>query len=330
MLQALPPPGPNAGPNMAQLRGTAILAAGTLSALAVVWLLRGMPLGSVLMWLSPLPLYACALAFGASAAAMAAAVAAVPLVVLGSFAALAAHGLTVGLPVVLTAWLALSVPPGAAPRLGPPVVALALLAAALFLAAAWSLADHPGGLHGALAGEFTRALRPADGGSDAAIRQFADLMARIVPLTMGLWFLGAMAVNAALGQRLANRFGLLARPPVLWRAIQLPRWYAPLPILAALAALLLPEGPRFVAGGVAEILVLPFFLLGLAVVHSYARTTRGPRLWLGAFYLALLLISAPVLFIVTGLGFADQFSNLRGRIAARANSGNNTPEDRNR
>jgi hypothetical protein len=127
-----------------------------------------------------------------------------------------------------------------------------------------------------------------------------------------------------------NRFGLLVHPPVLFSALVLPRWYAALPVAALVVALLLPQGPRYAAGGAAEILALPFFLLGLTLVHGLARTTNSPRGWLVAFYIALFIFSAPVLFAVTGAGFADHFGNLRGRIAARANSRpQRPPEDRN-
>jgi hypothetical protein len=319
-----------AAPTLPQVRGTAILTAGVVSAFCVLWTVRGMVFNGVTMWLSPLPLLAAAWAFGPAAAAMAALVAGLPLLV-ASWPAAVAHGLAVGLPVVLCAWLAWGAPPGAPPRLGPPVVALAMLAAASFLAAAIAMADHAGGLHGALAEMFYQALRQSGTAMDANIRQLADLVARVVPLAIGLWFLGAMALNASIAQNLVNRFGLLARPPVRWSQLALPRWYLPLPIIAGIAVFLLPEGPRYAAGGVAEILVLPYFLAGLCVVHVAAHTTSSARGWLVAFYIALLIFSAPVLFVVTALGFFDHINNLRGRLMARANSGraNPPPEDRN-
>jgi hypothetical protein len=325
-MQALPPA---ASPSR-QLRATAILAAGCSSGFVLLWVLRGLPLGGVLMWLAPLPLYACALAFGAGASALAAGVAALSLLGLHDVSAMLAHVLSVGLPVVLSAWIALAVPPGSAPRLGPPVVALALLAAGFFLAAAVAMAGHEGGMHGALRATFMRAFAEAGAPTDAPLAQLADLLARVVPLAIGLWFLLAMAMNTVLAQRLVNRFGLLVHPPVLFSALVLPRWYAALPVAALVVALLLPQGPRYAAGGAAEILALPFFLLGLTLVHGLARTTNSPRGWLVAFYIALFIFSAPVLFAVTGAGFADHFGNLRGRIAARANSRpQRPPEDRN-
>lgn len=340
-MQALPPPGaspgapPGAtapGPSPGQVRGLAILAAGAVSALCVLWLLRGMPLGTALMWLSPLPLLAAALAFGPAAAAMAAGLAAFPLLLLGNLEAVVAHGVAVGVPVVVAAMAALSVPPGQAPRLGAPVVVLALLAGLLWLVAGLALSGHPGGFHGVLRGMFVTALRQTGTPMDAAVQQLADLMARVVPIATGLWFLGAMALNAAMAQRLVNGFGMLARPPVLFAELSLPRWFVFLPLASGLATLLAPEGPRFVIGGITEILVIPFLLLGLCVVHALARPTASPRMWLGAFYAALLLFSAPVMFVVTAIGFADHFSNLRGRIAARANSRpprpGEPPEDR--
>lgn len=334
---ALPPPHAAApGPSAGQVRGLAIVAAGAVSALCVLWLLRGMPLGTALLWLSPLPLLAAALAFGPAAAAMAAGLAAFPLLLLGNLEAVVAHGVAVGVPVVVAAMAALTVPPGQAPRLGAPVVGLALLAALLWLVAGLALAGHPGGFHGVLRDMFVTALRQGGAQSgtpaDATLRQLADLMARVVPIATGLWFLGAMALNAAMAQRLVNGFGLLARPPVLFSELSLPRWFVFLPLASGLATLLAPEGPRFVIGGITEILVIPFLMLGLCVVHALARPTASPRMWLGAFYVALLLFSAPVMFVVTAIGFADHFSNLRGRIAARANSRpprpGEPPEDR--
>lgn len=324
------PPAPTPPAPAQQLRPTAIVASGFVSAFAVLWVLRGLPLGSVVMWLAPLPLYASAFAFGSVGAVLAAAAAALPMLVLGGVAAALSHGLSVGLPVAVAAWLALwRVPKAEAPRLGAPVAGLALMAGMLFAAAAFSLSDHPGGLYGALRTTFAEALGEAGHVPDELVGQVADMVARVVPMAIGLWFLGAMALNAVFAQRLVGRLGLLARPPVLFGAFSLPGWYAPLPVLCGLAALLLSDGARYVAAGLAEILLLPFFLLGLCVVHALARGTKSRRGWLVAFYFLLLLFSPPVLFATTFLGFADHFANLRGRIAARANSGTKAPpEDR--
>lgn len=323
-----------ASPSRQQLRGTAILAGGAVSALCVLWLLRGLPLGGAAMWLSPLPLMAVALAFGVRDAALAVLVAALPLLALAGWPFMASHVLSVGLPVLLACGLAFAVPPGSAPRLGPSVVALALLGALLFLAAGLAFMNQPGGLHGALTAQFREALtqsamgRPGGTPMETMVPQLADLVARVLPIALGFWYLGAMALNAALAQRLVNRFGLLARPPVLFAALELPRWYWKLPIVAAVVALLLPEDARYVAWGVTEILALPFLMLGLAVVHVMARRTASPKLWLIAFYLAFLLLP-PSMPVIVGLGFAERWANLRGRMLARANSGTKTPpEDR--
>lgn len=323
-----PAPAPSAP--VPQTRLTAIVAAGFVSAFAVLWVLRGLPLGGALMWLSPLPLYACGFAFGAAAAALAAGAAALPMLLLGDLAAMLSHAMTVGAPVVLTTLLALwGLRPAEAPRIGAPVAALALLAAAMFAFAAYTLSDQPDGLAGALRATFHQVLTEAGGVPDEVARQVADMAARIVPVAIGLWFLGAMALNAVFAQALVRRMGLLSRAPVLFSAFTLPRWYAPLPVLCGIAALMLKGDARYLAGGLSEILLLPFFLLGLSVVHALARRTKTPRGWLAAFYIVLAFFSPPVLFATTFLGFADHFGNLRGRISARANSGTrNPPEDR--
>lgn len=316
-----------------QLRFTAILAGGAVSALCILWLLRGLPLGGAAMWLSPLPLMAVALSFGVADAGLALLVAALPLLLLAGWPAMLSHMLSVGLPVLLCCVLGFAVPPGAPPRLGLPVVALAMLGALLFLLAGLAFMGQPGGLHAALVAQFQSML--AQGAAQgavlpnaAALDQMADLVARVLPVAMGFWYLGAMALNAALAQRLVLRFGLGQRPPVMFSALELPRWYWPLPLLIAALVLLLPEGPRYLASGVAEILALPFLMVGLAVVHMAARRASSPRLALFAFYLAFFVL-APVILVVIGLGFAERWANLRGRISARANSGTrDPPEDR--
>lgn len=331
-MPPVPLPAPPPAAPQQQLRLTAIIAAGFLSAFGVLWVLRGLPLGSLLMWLSPLPLYACGFAFGTAGAALAAGAAALPMLLLGDVAAMLSHALTVGVPVMLTVLVALwGTTRGDPPRLGTPIAILALLAALMFAVAAYSLSDHPGGLGGALRETFARAMAGAADVPEAVVEQVAEMAAHVVPMAIGLWFLGAMALNAVFAQRLVRRLGLLLRPPVAFGAFTLPRWFAPLPLVCAIAALLLAGNARYAAGGLSEILLLPFFLLGLAVVHALARVTRRRRAWLGTFYVGLLLFSPPVLFAVTGVGIADHFANLRGRLSPRANSGRKSPpEDRTR
>lgn len=323
-----------------QLRFTAILAGGAVSALCILWLLRGLPLGGAAMWLSPLPLLAVALTFGVADAGLALLVAALPLLLLAGWHAMVSHMLTVGLPVLLCSALGLAVPPGSPPRLGLPVVALAMLGALVFLLVGLAMMDQPGGLHGWLLAEFQAQIQamvsqgarqgaqPPNAETLAKLAQMAHLAAHALPVAMGFWYLGAMALNATLAQRLVQRFGLGQRPPVLFKALELPRWFWPLPLLLAALVLVLPEGPRYLAGGVAEILLLPFLMVGLAVVHTAAGRASSPRLALFAFYLAFFVL-LPVMLVVIGLGFAERWANLRGRISARANSGTrDPPEDR--
>ena len=52
-------------------RTTALIAGGIISALLTLSAIRGLPGGGLLFWLSPFPLFAVALGFGAPAAAAA-------------------------------------------------------------------------------------------------------------------------------------------------------------------------------------------------------------------------------------------------------------------
>ena len=74
--------GGNPGPGSLFGRPDALAAAaaGACSALCALWAMRGLPLGGVLLWLTPLPIFAAGFGFGARTAAYAASLSAATII----------------------------------------------------------------------------------------------------------------------------------------------------------------------------------------------------------------------------------------------------------
>jgi len=104
------------------------------------------------------------------------------------------------------------------------------------------------------------------------------------------------------------------RPSPDFTMMVLPRW---LPMVAAallICAVAIPGTLGFFATNAALIAALPFFLVGLAVVHMAAkRISAGPMLLI-LFYILMLLFGWPVA-IVAFLGLIEQMAGFRQRLA---------------
>lgn len=307
-------------------RALAAGAAGLGSAIAALWAFRGLPLGGVTLWLSPLPLFLAGLGFGPVALGAALAVAALALLLLGTgLLPLVVFFLGIGLPAALLVGAS-----GAARgRIGLrwPLALLGLYPAAVVLAAAFALADMPGGLEGTLRRAVEIGLSRM--GLPAAEAVVADL-ARVKAAAIGFWVSVALAVNGSAAQSVLTRLGLASAPTPRWSdEARLPNWYPALPALAALAWLLSSGDTGYeagldaaeVAGGSGDAvtlsvmlcLMLPVLLQGLAAAHRLSRSfARGRTTLLVLLYAFLLLFSVPTALLVTALGLYDNWGPRRG------------------
>ncbi|MBW8270905.1 hypothetical protein [Caldovatus aquaticus] len=295
-------------------------AGGLLAAVAALWAMRGLPLGGLVLWLSPLPILLAGLGFGTGAAAGALAVATAAL-------ALAAEGLPVlvflagfGLPALLL--VALGLRRGRL-RLAAPFALLGLWPAALTLALGLAFADAPGGLTGAT----RRLLEVSFARSGIALPEEAlAVAARLKPAMLGLLLAVALAAETALAQRLLARAGLALAPTPRWSvAARLPGWYPALPALAFLWWAVAPEGLGLAVG---LALLVPAFLQGLAAFHAAWPPGRpGRRAMLAALYAALLfpMTSTLAVLSVTAFGLIVQWWRHPGGSAAGPPGSGGTP-----
>lgn len=317
-------------------RMTAALAAGILSALATLAAVRGIPLGGLLLWFTPFPLFALAFAFGAAALPMAAGAGLLVTVVSGGPAASAIWLLLFALPATVLSMLAAR--GSGASALGLPFALLSLWPATLLAAGEVALAGEPGGLSGTLRRAVQEALARMGAPPDATTAEVIETVVRLKPLAFAVWFAAVTAANAALAQGFVARRGLAVLPTMRWAEATLPLWYAPLAVIPALVAGLAPGEPGFFAQALAMMLAVPLVLQGLAVLHVLSEGKPARPVILAGVYLALVLLMVPAGLALAGLGLAEFALKLRARARPRGlqprpgrdqdrNTGRSPPEE---
>lgn len=319
--------------------------AGAASAVLVMAAATG-PLGFLLGYLAPLPLFFAGLTHGVPAVAMAGAIGA-GISALDGMLAGGVYLATFAAPVALVVRQALLARPateasGGAEISGdlewyPPgrlLVWLTGWALGLFALALLVTADVEGGLTGALEPlltQFLTALPPealgaqgerlaAEGLDMAAV---AHRLALMMPAVFGVSWLVMMTVNGTLAQGLAGMVKQNRRPGPQYRTLTLPRFLVISLAAASVAGAVLPDQAGFVALTVAAILVVPYFLQGLAVVHVLAAKAAASGLILAAFYAALVVAGALVGGLVLILGLIEEWAGFRRRLAGAGASREN-------
>lgn len=303
------------------------LGAGVLTALLHLSATIGSPGTFMLAYFAQLPIAATGLGIGFMPAAIASAVAAV-IVAIGApgGGSLTLFLAITVLPVMLVVYFALQnrttedgvtawYPPG---RILGWLTALGLLAIAIALAV---FAGSEGGLRGAIEGYLTAFFQTFPRASDAAIETFVQSMSQIFPGAAATSWIFMTAINGILAQRLLAAAGRNLRPKPAWRALDTVGW----PVYVAVAGavgVILGGFPAFVGLNVLIVALVPFFFIGMAVLHSISATWPGRPLILAGVYLLLVILLWPAA-IVALLGIAENWMKLRDRAKpSGTNKGN--------
>lgn len=268
-------------------------AAGLCSALLALWAMRGLPLGGMLLWVAPLPLFAAAFAFGARTAIFAVGVASLAVLLGSTTLGLAVFLAVFGVPVALIA--ATSVQAGRM-DLSLPLAVLGLWPVVVLGVLAASVSD--------LEGEMREAVemgvrRMGVALPDGMIGQIAQVKAAVA----GFWMTLLMLGNGIAAQNLVTRRGLALYATPSLDDLRLPNWYLPLPVVA-LALWSLVGGA--VALSSMLMLLVPVFLLGVVGVHRLLRGRPGRLAFLIGFYLLMLLFLQIMAPLMVGVGLYDQ------------------------
>lgn len=294
---------------------------GLASAVFGLSMRAGSPMAAGLTYLAPLPLLAVGLSRGLAAGAVAALVSVVALAFgVGPLAALF-YLFAVGLPSLIVIRMAMQSRPGTAPSAVdwyPPGLLFAWLTVyglGLLVTITLMFASAEGGLEGeirrALA-ELLEAYGEARGGQpDPRMREVAETMAVYLPGFLISSWLMVFVINSAAAQGLVTRIGQAGRPTPAYAAVELPQWLV-LVLAGSLALSLLPGGIGRLGQNALPILITPFLLCGLAVIHTLSRRVPGRGAVLAAVYMMIALLGWLSLPIAI-LGLVEQWLGLRGR-----------------
>ncbi|MHB1217960.1 MAG: DUF2232 domain-containing protein [Alphaproteobacteria bacterium] len=301
------------------------LVGGVASALLFVALLTGSPAAMLFVYMVPLPLFLVGFSQGLAAAAIAAAGATAVTGAIGGVSLAMIFALVIVLPVLFTVRQALLSRPGpnGTTEWYPPglllgwLTGLAATALALVVLVQWG---GGGDLPDAIRARFQEGLAQFQDNPDTAavaarLEAWVDVLANFLPAILASVWLVVLSLNAIVAQGALARGSHAKRPSPRLSTIEPPAW-----VMYALAASLLAwvtglDGLEFLGQNLTPVLAIPFFFVGLAVVHSFARRFPGRALILAAFYMILILLGFLAMLPVTAIGFAETWTQFRRRWA---------------
>jgi len=274
---------------------------GIASAIAALWAMRGLPLGFAAFWLTSLPIFAAGLGFGSASAFGALCVGAVMVLMLASEWPALIYLLGFALPALLMVATGLR---GGRLDASAPLALTGIWPALVILLVAMLLAGSPGGFDGALIGSVKQGLSRM-GIADAGMP--VEQLARIMAPAMAGWMVAALILCGIGAQSALARRGLAMAANPRWSETRLPIWYGFLPSGAALVWLSGLGGDSSLPFALFVVLLLPFFLLGLAAVHRRSAGRTARPFMLGVFYAGLVILSVPAAIAVTAFGIFEQW-----------------------
>ncbi|MEP1030133.1 MAG: DUF2232 domain-containing protein, partial [Alphaproteobacteria bacterium] len=138
------------------------------------------------------------------------------------------------------------------------------------------------------------------------------------------WVIMAL-VSAAVAQAFLARMGRNLRPTPRYANMVLPEWISWAMVGTALVSLVASGEVQFLARNLTLALAVPFFLLGLAVIHHWARRVRNGTLALVAVYFLIFIVGWAGLLVTAAVGVLEQWGGIRHRLTGPA--GGTSPHD---
>ncbi|TDI55885.1 MAG: DUF2232 domain-containing protein, partial [Alphaproteobacteria bacterium] len=296
------------------------IAGGLLTALLYLSTETGSPATLVFAYFTLLPLFMVGLAKGVAAAAISGTVAVVVTGVAAKFTGAAMFALAYAVPAVVMVRMALlnrQTPEGPAEwyPAGRIMSWLTAYGAAALIAFAVIAGDSPAGMEATFREGIETSLEGLAGGEDAT--RPAAIAAQVAPhfpaLIITSWLI-MVAINVSLAQRFIRRLGWNLRPSPRMSAFELPNWLAIALAISVLAWLAGGQGaPGFVGWNLTLVFSVPYFFMGLTVIHTLSRPWPARTPALVIFYLFLIIFRWPVA-LIAALGLVDQWAGLRQRI----------------
>jgi hypothetical protein len=142
--------------------------------------------------------------------------------------------------------------------------------------------------------------------------KFIGILAIYLPgMLLSVWLLISV-VNSAFAQNFLSRIGHSIRPLPTYSSFELPNWMS-LALATAILLSLFPGTFGDFGRNASPLLSTPFFLLGLAVIHTLSQQIGARKMVLAGLYV-LLIIVGWLSAIVVLLGVLEQWISLRQRF----------------
>lgn len=128
----------------------------------------------------------------------------------------------------------------------------------------------------------------------------------------GMWAI-LLVFDTVIAQALLARGGRNIRPSPRLRELTLPDWLSWPLVIAAIAALIGPGDVEYTGRNLAMVLAVPFYFLGLAVLHKMASLVTFSGMLIAMFYMAM--FTGWFILVVAGLGLLEQWVGLKKRLS---------------
>ena len=297
------------------------ISAGICSAVAVFSIVFGTVLAFPLFYLAPLPLYLAGLGLGSKGVIMAGLTAVFTAGLIGNAYTALPYAFAYAVPAIMMCQLALRTEPDAdgKPSWYPAGQLIGTLTVVggfslVFFAMMTIMDERSAPLQDTVAGIISHALDRAGPEIPADARDMLTMgLAPFFPgMAVASWIVMHL-VNAALGQKALVKSDRNLRPRISYANITLPDWCSWVLVGAGLCALIGPGDWSYLGRNLVIVALVPFFLLGLAVVHTYVRRSSFGTLMIISFYI-LLLVLWWAAFAVACAGVVEQWIGLRNRM----------------
>lgn len=146
----------------------------------------------------------------------------------------------------------------------------------------------------------------------AVAQQFGQIAADFPYLVLGtvLWFTVLATYGAAcLANFICKSYGRALRPSIAITVFDPPPYVPVFLLLAGMVGFFVPHETAYIAQTLFFVLLIPYFLLGLALLHRASRSWEGRAFWLGVIYVLMIGIQWPALFFM-GWGFVYHLRRL--------------------
>lgn len=149
--------------------------------------------------------------------------------------------------------------------------------------------------------------------NQAGLDTTVDILAPLAPGVAGAMWMIVMVINGSLAQNALVRARRNLRPATDLAMFQLPGWMPAAVVGAAAAAAAFGGDVGYAATNLVLVALVPYFLVGVAVIHVISRPWAARNVLLTLFYAFLFVFGWPASLLLMVLGLLEHWLNLRLR-----------------